>query len=454
MLFIDPLFLIFWACITPINALLARLAVLQKAFLLAASILFFAASDPPALLLFVVVLLANYPLLSAIARAQDAAFARGMLIGCIFGNLAVLAWFKYMHFFFGHLLRLPAPDVVWAPLALSFYVFHIISYAVDIHKRRAAMAAFVDYALYLSFFPHLLAGPIVRARQLIPQITGELTGARFDWTGAAYFFSMGFLLKNSADRIADVIDKYWLPTAPELSLSGHWLVAILYSAQIFGDFAGYSFMAVGIAKSLGYELPENFNAPYIAGSFREFWHRWHITLSAFLRDYLYVDALGGNRRGRARNLANLGVTMLLGGLWHGAAWHFVVWGAVHGSALAVERAVGMGAAKPRPALVGLLWFVFVQLVVLVAWVMFRSPDISFAMRFLHGMVVPSNRTELPPELVGSLAFLMPVVLHHLGRALPSRVALAWRVSGVGAGAMLFGGLILWDLSHGFVYFNF
>lgn len=367
--------------------------------------------------------------------------------------MSILIWFKYIDFFAG-LWGIKIGGQKWIPLAISFYLFHIISYAIDLFKRKIYITSAVDYIIYLSFFPHLLAGPIVRGPQLIPQITEPLKSNRFDWSGGVYQFALGFLLKNSADRIADVIDPYWTTASPPLSSADHWLVAILYSAQIFSDFAGYSFLAMGMAKLLGYELPENFNAPYLARSFREFWYRWHITLSAFLRDYLYVFALGGNRKGTLRSTINLGVTLLLGGLWHGAALHFVCWGAIHGAALMVER--GLGIAKPHGAtrpILAALWFVIVQLAVILAWVVFRSPDIPFAIGFLKAMFTNYSGV-LSSKLIDALVFMIPAVLHHLSRALPPAATTFWKTTGVGAGAMLFAGLMTWDIGHGFIYFKF
>ena len=280
-------------------------------------------------------------------------------------------------------------DPLWRPIALSFYVFHMVSYAIDIRSDKYKPARPLDYALYLSFFPHLIAGPIVRGNQLIPQLETPRKPANYDIRGGLYDYCTGFLLKVCADRTAAVIDPYWVTGGHEsLGAAGHWLVAMLYSSQIFSDFAGYTFMAIGISKLLGYVLPQNFNAPYIATTFQSFWRRWHITLSLFLRDYLYIYSLGGNRVGKLRSYLNVMITMLLGGLWHGASWNFVIWGGIHGSALTVEKVAGM--EEPRPLPVRALWWLIVQVTVVIAWVFFRSPTLYGAVSFVRSMFLPAQ----------------------------------------------------------------
>jgi D-alanyl-lipoteichoic acid acyltransferase DltB (MBOAT superfamily) len=208
---------------------------------------------------------------------------------------------------------------------------------------------------------------------------------------------------------------------------------------------------MGIAKLLGYELPLNFDAPYSAGTFREFWHRWHITLSTFLRDYLYIFALGGNRRGRVRSLANLGITMLLGGLWHGASWQFVIWGGMHGTALAAERLLGMEESN-RVWPLRLAWAVTVQATVVAAWVMFRSPGVHFAGRFLIQMIHAPSGGTTPPQLISALVLLIPIALHHIARRVTAKPPdlLAAATTGV----MAYLSAMIWAGTRGFIYFQF
>jgi alginate O-acetyltransferase complex protein AlgI len=233
----------------------------------------------------------------------------------------------------------------------------------------------------------------------------------------------------------------------------------LYSCQIFADFGGYSFMAIGLGKVLGFELPENFRAPYLAGSFREFWQRWHISLSSFLRDYLYIGVLGGSRGRWWRTSLNLLITMLLGGLWHGPAWTFVAWGGLHGCGLVGERLLGFTEKDRKPLALRVVWYLVVQLAVVVAWVLFRSPDLAFAGAFLQRMFVLDGNglsLELAPPLATVLFLTVPVVLHHLAHACPplGHVTRAVWLRGALAGALLYAILVILHTPRGFIYFVF
>ena len=228
---------------------------------------------------------------------------------------------------------------------------------------------------------------------------------------------------------------------------------MLYSSQIFGDFAGYTFMAIGISRLLGYVLPQNFNAPYIAATFQTFWRRWHITLSLFLRDYLYIYSLGGNRVGTFRSYLNVMITMLLGGLWHGASWNFVIWGGVHGSALVIEKAAGM--EKPRGLPVQALWWLVVQVTVIIAWVFFRSPTLHDAASFVRCMFAPIHH-GLNPQLLYASVFMVPMIAHHVARipALKTEWMAHWAPQGAIAGIAVTLAILLYDYPAAFIYFNF
>lgn len=416
MLFNQYLFLVFFALVASANLALRPLALAQKLALIAASFVFFLSWGGADVFLFVAMLGANYPLAHAIAAATGGA-RRALLAAALAGNVAVLLYFKYSNFLAAHVLGLALPEAaIWAPLGLSFYTFHLLSYQIDVYQRKCAPGAFIDYVAYLSFFPHLIAGPIVRCSQLMPQFAAPLSRARFDWPGGLLAFSVGFFLKCSADLIGAATDPDWTQQGMlMLSAGDAWATAFLFSCRIFADFAGYSYMAIGMARMLGYALPDNFNAPYLAASFREFWQRWHITLSRFLRDYLYILALGGNRRGRTRAQVNTMVTMLLGGLWHGANWTFLAWGGVHGLALVLERWLGFDRPALKPWLARAAWFAAVQITVVLAWVLFRAPDLESAAVMLRKMTLVTELHLIDTLHLHALALSLPVVGYHLAR---------------------------------------
>jgi D-alanyl-lipoteichoic acid acyltransferase DltB (MBOAT superfamily) len=333
----------------------------------------------------------------------------------------------------------------------------MISYAVDVYQKKYAVTDLLHYATYISFFPHLIAGPIVRGNQLVPQLMATWTAKRIAWSAGMYEFAVGFVFKVLGDQISIVIDPYFTADGSvQISWLGHWIVAFLFSCHIFADFAGYSLMAIGAGRLLGYELPQNFDAPYLAGTFRGFWRRWHITLSSFLRDYLYVMALGGNRRGRLLSVVNLGLTMLLGGLWHGAAWTFVAWGGIHGGALMVERSLHIDDRIRRPMLARATWFLVVQAAVIIAWVFFRAPSLPFATTFVLRMFQPFAGPSPEPMLLGALLLTLPVIVHHASHIDgPWQLALRQRpVQGALAGVFLVVGLAWLGKPAAFIYFTF
>ena len=462
MLFTEYSFVAILALLVPANFLIRKFPVAQKAFLLAFSLVFFATFGLSGLWLYLIIAFANYWLTLAIGKAA-ADGTKQLLLGLtVTLDLGALALFKYADFIGTQILGRSFVSVVdvlpwdplWRPIALSFYVFHMISYAIDIRSGKYRPARPLDYALYLSFFPHLIAGPIVRGNQLIPQLETPRQPRDFEIRGGLYDYCTGFLLKVCADRTGAVIDPYWVGGAHEgLGAAGHWLVALLYSSQIFGDFAGYTFMAIGISKLLGYLLPQNFNAPYIAATFQTFWRRWHITLSLFLRDYLYIYSLGGNRLGKLRFYLNVMTTMLLGGLWHGASWNFIIWGGIHGSALAVEKAAGM--EGPRPMSVQALWWLVVQATVVIAWVFFRSPTLGGAASFVASMVVPRHGA-LDPQLLYATVFMIPMFGHHIARipALKTEWMSHWAPQGILAGVAGTLAILFYGYPAAFIYFNF
>lgn len=310
----------------------------------------------------------------------------------VVANLGLLGFFKYYGFFveslteaFGSDQPLPFIEVI-LPVGISFYTFQAISYVVDVGRRDVRAVALVDVAVFLSFFPQLVAGPIVRAKEFLPQLGRHRLDDEVDSFDAVWMIGRGLFKKVViATYLADtVVDPVF--DAPTEASKLELLQAMYgYAIQIYADFSGYTDIAIGIALLLGFRFPVNFDNPYRSLSIQDFWRRWHITLSNWLRDYLYIS-LGGNRLGSVRTYRNLMLTMVLGGLWHGAAWTFVAWGTIHGIALVIERLLGAGTPSgERPVATAVRWFVTFH-VVCVAWVLFRAETFELAADFLTGLV--------------------------------------------------------------------
>jgi alginate O-acetyltransferase complex protein AlgI len=310
----------------------------------------------------------------------------------VVSNLLILGFFKYFNFsvdsYNGLMHLLGLSHLEWQrffhialPLGISFYTFQSLSYTIDVYRGDAkAMRNFIDFACFVSMFPHLVAGPILKFSYLAEQLEARtLTLDKF--VRGIAFFSLGLakkiLLANGCAQIADAAFG-----AHAVGMRDAWLGAISYAFQIYFDFSGYSDMAIGLGLMLGFVFARNFDSPYRATSITDFWRRWHISLSTWLREYLYIP-LGGNRKGKLRTYVNLMITMLLGGLWHGAAWTFVIWGAIHGGVLALERSRGgLWFTEKVPALVRM---VPTFLIVVIAWVFFRASDLPHATAYLASM---------------------------------------------------------------------
>ena len=300
-------------------------------------------------------------------------------------SVTILAGFKYLGIWY---------TSIFMPVGISFYTFQAISYTVDVYKQRIPMnRSFVDVALYIGFFPQLLSGPIVRAEEFLPQLDEyrKFTFARFaDGFGQ---FSFGFFKKVFiADRMASFVGEVF-KNCEVFDGKTLWLAAIAYTIQIYCDFSGYSDMAIGVARVLGFDYKKNFSHPYVATNITDFWRRWHISLSSWLRDYIYIP-LGGNRCGKIRSYLNLMATMLLGGVWHGADWTFVVWGALHGLALSVHK-VWMALVKPpsHPLAVNIIkifaW-TLTMLTVMFGWILFRADTFGQAWSYMGRMLCLSD----------------------------------------------------------------
>lgn len=322
-----------------------------------------------------------------ISQANDESRRKIYLLISLVLNLGILFFFKYCNFFIDNLrdvgVTIANLDIV-LPVGISFYTFQTMSYTIDVYRRHMpAEKSFLNFLYFTIFFPQLVAGPIVRADEFLPQIQEIPKSSWRQVREGGSIFITGLIKKLLfADTIAPYVDHVF--HSPEIySTTTIWLAVIAYTIQIFCDFSGYTDMAIGIAKMFGHELVMNFNLPYISRSITEFWRRWHMSLSRWIRDYIYIS-LGGNKKGRMRTYFNLLVTMLLGGLWHGASWNFILWGGLHGAALAFERFFHLD-RKFLNGPFALVRWLLTLVYVMICWVFFRAKDLPTAIFMLKKM---------------------------------------------------------------------
>jgi D-alanyl-lipoteichoic acid acyltransferase DltB (MBOAT superfamily) len=389
-LFPTATFAIFFIVVLPLSWLLMPRGERWRPFIVAASFVFYSAWDWRFVFLLAASTVWNQLFALAIHRGTEQRARKALLVAALLGNISLLGYFKYYDFFVTsthNLFAFAEVDVpletraIVLPVGISFFTFMGISYVVDVYRGDFRPVSFSKFAAYLSFFPHLVAGPIVRPGELIPQFETPRDPRYVDTARAFFLIGTGLFMKVViANYLArSIVDEVF--GAPNQHSSLEVLVGVYaYSVQIYADFFGYTSMAIGLALLLGFRFPQNFDAPYSAVSIQDFWRRWHMTLSRWLRDYVYIP-LGGNRGGRLFTYRNLMLTMLIGGLWHGAGWTFVVWGAIHGGALVAERWW-----RERPGFVERpstpwrrAWHRFVTFqVVCFAWIFFRSDTFSDA----------------------------------------------------------------------------
>ena len=317
-------------------------------------------------------------------REMNIGMAKRWMLVSVIANLGILGFFKYFNFFIDSLYNI-LPDnfiidrpklSVILPVGISFYTFQSMSYSIDLYRGQAQkVRSFLHFSAYVSMFPQLIAGPIVRYSDISDQLAKVKLKVDYkNIMDGVTLFIIGLVRKIFiADFFATYSDLFFGQNY-DFKFVGAWVGVICYTLQIYFDFSAYSEMAIGLGKMFGFEFPINFNSPYKAKSFSDFWLRWHITLSRFLRDYLYIP-LGGNKNGRKRTYINLFITMLLGGLWHGAGWLFIIWGGLHGCYLAIERAISR---EKLSNLFGYKYLVFV--LVCLAWIFFRADNLDFALR--------------------------------------------------------------------------
>ena len=427
----------------------------RQLVIISASILFYGLWNWRFVPLLAGLTLANWLIVQVYARLQE----RRLLLAGVALNLLALGLFKYLNFFAASATALLGlPPVAWSvvlPLGISFFTFQKISYLVDLYRGARPIYGLLDFAEFVSFFPQLIAGPLVRHDEIIPQFSVDPRAPAMweNLSRGAVLFVIGLAKKACfADTFALSVDPLFAKaTATSLNLAEAWSAALCYSLQIYYDFSGYSDMAIGLALLFGLRLPVNFNAPYRALSIRDFWRRWHITLSRFLRDYLYVP-LGGNRVTPARQGVNVVATMLLGGLWHGAAWSFVAWGGLHGLALAANSAWDR-ARLPMPRPVG---WAFTMLFVVATWVLFRAGSFQQAWSILHSMAGLAGRgryhldNRVVVSLAGGVAVLGPSSQDVVRRLRPN----CWLAVPAGIGLTFLLLLVGGRLPNAFIYFRF
>ncbi len=378
----------------------------RNLMLLALSLFFYASGEAHHLWLLLALIAVNYAAGLVIEDALSPLWRRLAVGIAVAIDLFALAWFKYAGFLATALAPL-SHAAMWQaivlPLGISFYVFHNISYVVDIYRRTApARRNPIDFALYISFFPQVIAGPIIRYHD----IAGALDHRRVrveDFSSGLERFVVGLAKKMVlANPLGETADRVFALPTHTLATSDAWLGLICYSLQIYFDFSGYSDMAIGLARMFGFEFLENFNYPYVSRSIQEFWRRWHISLSNWFRDYLYIP-LGGSRQGTLRTCLNLAVVFLLCGLWHGANWTFVAWGAMHGVFLGIERA-GLGRLLARAP--SLLARAYTLAVVAFAWVLFRSETVTDALGYYRALLRPLRSEAFRQVYPGNFTWLI------------------------------------------------
>ncbi|MBA3434473.1 MAG: MBOAT family protein [Actinobacteria bacterium] len=472
MLFPTATFAIFFMVVLPLSWLLMRRGERWRPFIVAASFVFYAAWDWRFVFLLAASIVWNQLFALAIHRRSDRRTRKLQVGAAVAGNVALLGYFKYFDFFVtstNNLFAFVGVDVplearsIILPVGISFFTFMGISYVVDVYRGDFEPTSFSKFAAYLSFFPHLVAGPIVRPGELIPQLGSPRDPRYVDTARAFFLIGTGLFMKVVIANYlaANIVDDVF--GAPNQHSSLEVLVGIYaYAVQIYADFFGYTNIAIGLALLLGFRFPQNFDSPYAAVSIQDFWRRWHMTLSRWLRDYVYIP-FGGNRGGRLFTYRNLMLTMLIGGLWHGAGWTFVAWGAIHGTALVAERWW-----RDRPGYVERpsttwrrTWQRFLTLqVVCFAWIFFRSDSFADAWDLIVRLFTAWGE---PSELVTGgvlLAIAVGIGSQYLPRRLPLALMARFSRLPVPAQAVVLSAALLVTHAMGpegvapFIYFQF
>jgi len=478
MVFNSYTFIAFFAIVLVLHHLPLSWTV-KKVNLLVASYLFYAAWNPVFILLLWLSTVVDFFVGRALYTQENPHKKKLLLVISLIGNLGMLCFFKYGGFLLDNFVMLvnafgvdyhPARPNIILPAGISFYTFTTLCYTIDMYyKKSQPVKSMLDFSLFVTFFPHLVAGPIVRPPQLVPQFETPRTATQKQMFDGLFLLSLGLFMKvvladsMLAAAADDVFHAHDLLPALDA-----WMGVFAFSGQIFFDFAGYSICAVGAALCLGFVLPQNFNYPYAAIGFSDFWRRWHITLSAWLRDYLYIP-LGGNRHGLANTYFALMVTMLLGGLWHGANWTFVVWGDLHGLYLWVERFfrarqashLGAAAATLLSPLSGFFYALLTFMLVNITWVFFRAGTFAQAWQLLQSMfgLVPDSRALLTTLAILKVSIVIPAMLivqwlMRNTKVLDVAHQLSWWKVGLAWSFLIL--MLVWvqESGNSFIYFQF
>ena len=451
----------------------------KKINLLLASYIFYAAWNPPFILLLWLSTVVDFFVGRALYTQENPHKKKLLLVISLIGNLGMLCFFKYGTFLLDNFVSLshligfdfhPAKPNIILPAGISFYTFTTLCYTIDIYKKRSEpVKSMLDFSLFVTFFPHLVAGPIVRPPQLVPQFETERKASRKQLYDGLLLLTLGLFMKvvladgmlaATADAVFDAKDK--------LPMLDAWMGVFAFSGQIFLDFAGYSTCAIGVALCLGFILPQNFNYPYAAIGFSDFWKRWHITLSSWLRDYLYIP-LGGNRHGKVRTYFALMMTMLLGGLWHGANWTFVAWGGLHGIYLWVEKYYKdrKGIDNPKGVIdensqwVGFIYAFLTFMLVNVTWVFFRSDTFGKSWQILCSLsgYASGDKALLTTLAILKVTVIIPLILlfHWLMRntkVLDVAYKTSWFWLSLVWSFMLLAIIFAQESGSSFIYFQF
>lgn len=385
LLFNSPLFLGLFLLFYLFYVLMgdAKFFLMRRIYLIAFSLFFYYKAGHNFYTLLVACAILTHWFSKLMYQEEEPLKRKALMLFIVISNLGVLAYYKYTNFFIKNINGIFGAE--WntldliLPIGISFFVFEAISYAVDLYRRQMEPArSTLDFCFYITFFPKLVAGPIIRAKDFLPQMYEKLTLSKLQAGNALYLIILGLIKKAvisdyiSINFVGRVFD------SPLSYTSFETLMAVYgYALQIYCDFSGYSDMAIGLALLMGFSIPPNFHTPYKSQSVTEFWRRWHISLSSWLRDYLYIS-IGGNRKGKLRTYVNLFITMLIGGFWHGASWTYVVWGALHGGMLVIERFLSQYIKLPKSAFIKFLKILFTFHFVAFCWIFFRAQSFSLA----------------------------------------------------------------------------
>ena len=441
MLFSSGLFLFLFAAFAFFYGFMRRTPALRIWYVIAFSLYFYYKSSGVYFLLLVFAAASDFLIARGIYRTRKRSLKRWLVVLSVAVNLGMLGYFKYTNFLIDISNQLFGQGFlqfqnIFLPVGISFFVFQSMSYTIDIYRGQLKpLSNWLDYLFYLSFFPQLVAGPIVRARDFIPQIRQNPIVVTKEMFGTGVFLILTGLFKKAiiSDYISlNFVDRIF--DEPLLYSGFECLMGIYgYALQIYCDFSGYSDMAIGIALLLGFRFPKNFDAPYKSATITEFWRRWHISLSTWLRDYLYIS-LGGNRKGRIRTYGNLLLTMLLGGLWHGAAVRFILWGGLHGAALALHKLWMALVPGAKATGAQMHWWsraagiVLTFNIVCLGWLMFRAESMQTVSLMLHQIFENFNAAMIPQVVTGYAAVFALIAAGYVLHLLPSAVdAVAQRI---------------------------